>query len=399
MQASTVIRLIEGRLAWYPPGAGGEPEWLDDDAAAVRLRAILSRRGPVCFAAPGADVRTLVMDLGAGEKRHIVRSLPFLLEEQLTQDVEQMHFASLQLSPEQLAVALVSREQMLNWQRLLEPFAGIAAWRPEPMLLPWQPGEWCLVIELAQTVVRVGECEGFTAELSLLPAMLESRQKDDSVPTAIIIYGTDQASDISLIPQALRDRVQWRSGGFSSALLLHSADTIGPNLLQGEFAPRLPLGRWWRQWRAVAAVAVLAFALQLLATYVDYRGLKQENLALRTAVEQSYRRAYPQGVVVDAEKQLRRQLEAMRGSSQSSGFVSLMDRVGAVVASQPGTQIASINYNDKADEMRMNILAADYEAVEQVRAQINEIGLEAIMESSSAQGDKVRARLRVGERT
>lgn len=47
----------------------------------------------------------------------------------------------------------------------------------------------------------------------------------------------------------------------------------------------------------------------------------------------------------------------------------------------------------------MNILAANFEAVEQVRAGINEAGLQAVMESSSAQGDKVRARLRVGERS
>jgi type II secretory pathway component PulL len=76
-----------------------------------------------------------------------------------------------------------------------------------------------------------------------------------------------------------------------------------------------------------------------------------------------------------------------------------VNKVGAVVAALPGTTIASINYNDKGDEMRMNIVAADFEAVEQVRAEINKSGLQAVMESSSAQGDRVRARLRVGERS
>lgn len=47
----------------------------------------------------------------------------------------------------------------------------------------------------------------------------------------------------------------------------------------------------------------------------------------------------------------------------------------------------------------MNIVAADFEAVERVRSDINKAGLEAVMESSSAQGDKVRARLRVGDRS
>jgi type II secretory pathway component PulL len=76
-----------------------------------------------------------------------------------------------------------------------------------------------------------------------------------------------------------------------------------------------------------------------------------------------------------------------------------MDRVGGAIAGMPGTSIASINYNDKGNEMRLNIVAADFEGVEQLRSRINEAGLEAIMESSSTQGDRVSARLRVTERS
>ena len=102
---------------------------------------------------------------------------------------------------------------------------------------------------------------------------------------------------------------------------------------------------------------------------------------------------------MDAEKQLRRQLDALSGTSQSSGFVSLIERVGAAVAGEPDTSIATINYNDRSGEMRMNISAADFEGVEDLRRRINEAGLEAVMESSSAQDDRVRARLRVAKRS
>ena len=36
MQNRAVIRLLEGRLAWYPPGAGEEPEWLDDELRRIQ---------------------------------------------------------------------------------------------------------------------------------------------------------------------------------------------------------------------------------------------------------------------------------------------------------------------------------------------------------------------------
>ena len=52
--------------------------------------------------------------------------------------------------------------------------------------------------------------------------------------------------------------------------------------------------------------------------------------------------------------------------------------------------IASINYNESGGDMRLNIVAEDFEAVEKIRAGINAVGLEAVMESSSAQADGVR---------
>ncbi len=400
MQHAAVIRLIEGRLAWYPPGASDEPLWLEEESATEKLRAALSQRRltPV-FAVPGEDVRLSLLAVRDEERKHLARSLPFMLEEQVAEDVEAMHFASVAMERNEYAVAACTRERMDSWAQMLEPFSGINQWLPEPLLLPWQGGEWCLVLEGDRAVVRTGEATGFSVERDMLPVLLAGALDNQESPGAVIVYGRDQASDTQLLPESLRDRAQWRDGNFYSALMLSEAATPSLNLRQGEYAPRLPLGRWWSQWRSVAALFALAFLLHMAATYADYLSLKRENLALRSAVEESYRKAYPKGVVVDAEKQLRRQLQGLRGSGQSSGFVSLMNRVGEVIAGRPGTTIASINYNDRGNEMRMNIVAADYEAVEQVRSDINRAGLSAEMESSSAQGDRVRARLRVGERS
>jgi type II secretion system protein L len=396
-----VIRLLQGELAWYPPGASDGPQWLAREEAAEKLRAALAQRRVIpLFAAPGESVRLLRLPVAAEERRHLARSLPFMLEEDVTEDVEALHFACAPLEETDYLVAVCARERMADWVGQLDAFPGIRHWCPEPLLLPWRAGEWCLVLEGERAVARLGAAEGFAVERTLLPALLDAALgAATEPPESVIVYGADQGADTALVPEAVRERVQWRHGDFFAALMLSEPAVPALNLLQGDYAPRLPLGRWWRQWQTVAAALAVAFALQLAATYLDYLGLKRENLALRAAVEESYRKAFPQGAVVDAEKQLRRQLEALRGSGQSGGFVSLVNKVGEVIAGRPGTTIASINYSDRGDEMRMNIVAADYETVEQVRAAINRAGLEAEMESSSAQGDQVRARLRVGQRS
>jgi len=394
--------LVNGRLAWYAPGASEEPRWLDDEQARDSLYVLMTeqRSSPV-FAVPGADVRLLRVAFTAEEKKHIGKSLPFMLEERVAEDIDQLHFASAPLAKLELAVALCSTDKMGEWQALLEGFPGIRRWLPEPLLLPWSQGEWCIVLEGGEALVRFDQCGGFTVERELLSAMLAGLQSEQPQPGAVVIYGADQAADTALLPEDLQGSVQWRRGNLYSALLLGEAPGTGLNLLQGAFANRLPLARWWRDWRAVAAVFALAFGLQWLATYSDYRNLSQENLALRSAVEASYRQVNPRGNAPKPESQLQRQLAAMRGSGDASGFVHLMEQVGSVIANNKGTSIDTINYNfnNRGGEMRMNILAADFEAVERVRADINSAGLEAVMESSSTQGDKVRARLRVGDKS
>ncbi|MFT4614217.1 MAG: general secretion pathway protein L [Bacteroidia bacterium] len=399
MGSTAVVRAIDGRLAWYPPGASDGPQWLDEELARETLRAALSqRRMKVCFAAPGADVRLLRHTVAPEEKKHLSRSLPYMLEEAVAADVDDLHFSSLPLNDEDFGVAVCARTVMDQWQQKLADYPGILTWVPEPLLLPWQLGEWTLVLEDAVALVRTGQCEGFVVEQDLLPMLLQVCAGEQS-PEAVIVYGRDQASDTALVPETLRDCVQWRDGDFYSALMLSDNSNADLNLLQGDYAPRLPLGRWYRQWRTMAALFIAAFALQLAASYADYRNLDKQNLALRGAVEQSYRQAYPRGAVVDAEKQLRRQLEALRGTGQVSGFISMVERVGVAVEAMPGTSIASINYSDKSASMRMNVRANNFEDVEQLRQKMSEAGLEAVMESSNAQDKGVRARLRVETRS
>lgn len=400
MRDTAVVRLAEGRLAWYPPGAGVEPRWLDDESARADLIATLAdRRHRVCFGVPGADARLLMQPVAPEEKKHLSKSLPFMLEEQVAADVDNLHFACCPLDDGDYAVAITAMARMEEWQEMLTDLPGIPSWVPEPLLLPWQPGEWCLVIEEQAVLVRFGRCGGFTVERDLASAMLEGVAAEHGDPEAIVIYGSDQDADTALVPERLQELVQWRRGNLCAALMLSDTDEVNLNLLQGEFAPRLPLDRWWRQWRLVAVAFGVAVLLHMVATYADYRQLTQQNLALRGAVEQSYRKAFPKGAVVDAEKQLRRQLDALGGSGQGSGFISLMDRVGRAINASPGTRIATINYSDKDDEMRLNITAADFEGVEQLRSRINDAGLEAVMESSSSRGERVSARLRVKNRS
>lgn len=401
MQDRVVIRLIEGRLVWYPPGIDAGAQSLELEEAMDRLVLMAAEpRANLCFAVPGTDVTLLRTEFSPAEKKHINKALPFTVEDKLVSDIDDLHFSSQLLDQSTLCAAICDMQKMGDWQETLAHIPNLNQWVPEAQLLPWEEGQWTILLEENYAIVRAGACEGFSTERDSLENMLQALVHDtDEMPSAVVVYGQDQNLEKTLLPDSLLELMQWRHGDFRAAMMLAQDNNPVVNLLQGVFGQRLPLQRWWREWRLVAAVFFAAFCLQLIAGYANYLSLEQRNVALRQEIEKSARLVFPRGALNLPEKQVKRELNSLKGTAQSSGFVYLISRVGEIVATKTGARIASINYNDKGDEMRINLTAKNYEDVEAIRTAMTNDGLEAVMENSNVQGDQVRARLRVGARS
>jgi type II secretion system protein L len=210
----------------------------------------------------------------------------------------------------------------------------------------------------------------------------------------LIVYTADQALAQATIPMQLQGAIQWRKGGFSEALLLANSHPPGPDLRQGDFAPRIPLARWWAIWQRVALALMVACILKTGLSVADYQMLKAEDLQLRQAIQTSYRRVNPRGAVVDVEKQLNRQLGEFGANTQRSAFTPIIVSLLTATKKVDGIQLTALNYSGKGD-LRLSLSAPDFEAVEQVREQLKSQSLSAQLENSNARSDGVVARLRV----
>ena len=365
--------------------------WRAGHASSLRLDETDQVPAGAVVALPSAAIRLTSIAVDPAEARHLVRSLPFMLEDAVVEPVERLHFARKVLSSEQWAVAIVQRELMADWLGLLGA-DSTAPCVPECLLLPWQEGECCILIEHESALLRYGEAEGARVEANLLGPLLQSMP---SRPFTIVIYGENRESDCELVPAELRDRVQWRQGSFGKAIMLTTPDAGLFDLRQGDFAPRLPLMRWWNTWQRVAVAAGIVLALQIGSDVIQYQRLKAENLALRSAIQASYRQANPRGAVVDVEKQLDRQIAEFAPSQSGTAFTPLLARVTQAVAADEGISISTLNFSASAREIRLDLMAGDYAAVEALRRRLDSDGLQATLETSSARDDQVRARLRV----
>ena len=392
-----VLRYRRGELCCTGAGGDGTPRPLADPEVVQELRsALASRRGRLVFAAPGEAVRLSSRTVLPEERKHLARALPFMIEEDVAEDIDAVHVVHAMRNAEEATVMLCSHAWMRRWQEDLADLPRIDTWVPEPLLLPWRAGEWCLVFDADRVILRTGAATGTAVETALLPVYLTALLAQSGAPQALVVYGTDRQAELAQLPAPLEDLAQWRNGGFAAALWLHDVTRSLPSLLQGAYAPRLPLERWMRQWRWPAAAIAAAFVLQMAATWTQYLRLAEDNRSLRAAIEQRYREVNPRGALVDPETQLRRQLDALTGAAQESAFTRTLETVGGVIAAQRGTDVASLNYDQRGGDIRLGLTAPDYAAVERIREALTQAGVEAALENSATAGDGVRARLRIG---
>src|SRR5271169_4624706 len=113
-------------LLRLPPPGQDETEWLTlDESGAptptrqrgpLSLAAAVGRTGKVVVVAPSSQILLAEPELPPGSGAKIARAVPFALEEQLTEDVDQLSFAVGRRRPGGgTPVAVVSRAVLQGW--------------------------------------------------------------------------------------------------------------------------------------------------------------------------------------------------------------------------------------------------------------------------------------------
>lgn len=342
----------------------------------------------VVIGLPSDDVRTALLEVSADERKHLTSSLPYMMEEQVADDVDDLHFVSAPADDGHYLVAFTRKDQMATWISTLPGSEELKLFSPEALCLPVQGNECCVVVTGGEAVLRWSHYQGARVHLDLLSVVLDSLT---DLPETLVIYGTERETVLAHLTDEQAERVDWRQGGWG-ALLMLSQSSLAINLRQGAFVPQLPLAKWWGIWKTVAIAAAVAMTLQFVADLSQYQTLKSDNLELRSAIQETYRKANPRGAVVDVEKQLNRQISEFAGGGGVAAFTPrLVDVVTATLAHDG--RVTSVNYS--AGQLRLNVTADDFAAVERIRQQLEKSGLKATLETSNARGDEVRARLRV----
>lgn len=351
---------------------------------------------------PSEDILLTQVNIKARNREQLVRAIPFALEEDLAEDVEQLHFApGPRHADGHYPVAVVSRALMAQWLAQLNA-AGLVPQALIPDVLALPPaadGGWSLLLENDRALLRTDLFGGFTLDPANVETLLECALEDASVkPEVVEVYGSEGEADPRL-PSLESIRYERRDGDPPELWAAGLDEKRGINLLQAHFRSKSDIARLLKPWRVAAALLGAWVVLQAVDTTLDYRRLAAEDRSLQAEIEQLYRDTFPGTTrIVNARLQMQQALEALREAGETdtlAAFMPLMDAGGRAIQAAPDVTIDTLDYLD--GQLELSLQARELQAFEAIQQGLQGQGLTADIESAETRGANVSGRLVIRE--
>jgi general secretion pathway protein L len=391
MSERLLIRLhADGQLSWLAQDAGGRV--LSGTNAGAPPAATLARSQRIVVLVPSEHVVLLEADAVSTRRAQLAKAVPFALEDQLASPVEELHFAlpdTIAGARVAVAVAVVARATLRGWIDTLAQ-AGIRAdvVIPEALALAANTEKATLMIEPERALLRWSATHAVACDPPALAQWLSL-----VAAPAVEVFDFRQAprQELPITVSGYHER-QLDPLTFLAAQLVREPEL---NLLQGEFAAshrHLPLPQLWRRAALLAAAAVV---LAVVYAAGDWLRLNRESERLEAEQRASLSANLPElaNVAGDPRQLMESALARMRGGENGSGLLALLDRIGPILAGTTRVSLKSVEYRNAT--LEIGLRAPDVPALDLVREQLANIGLNAEVTSANTSDKGVDGRLHI----
>jgi general secretion pathway protein L len=397
---------------WLVLDESGQPHAAMRSGGLDQLKDFSQQRRVVCLL-DGSHVLLDQVSLPAGRnRRKLIQAIPFALEEDLAEDLGDLHFA---LGKEQLVeaandddpeaaatkqinipVAIIAREKLQNCLHILAE-AGLKPHTllPDHLALPLAEGQWHVLIHGDRAIVRTGPQTGFSCDLDNLSVVLDAALDQISEhPQQIQVWNHNQTpfvltlqhTDIELnVTQTDQAPLATLARGFRKEAQI--------NLLQGEFARTEEYGKLFKNWLVPAALLGAWILIALLIKTSAYIQLKNNSDELQAQIIDTYQQVFPDSKnLTNPRQQLKARLDSLGGGGDSP-LLQLLNATAAQINSVANARIRSLDFNGAALDIELQI--AEVQQLEQMRQQLQNLGVSAEIRSADTEGDRVTGKLRL----
>ncbi len=368
-------------------------------ASVAELSSLHERAGgrKVLVTVPATQVGIYQVTLPGKATRAVLKAVPYMLEEQLAEDIDGLHFALGERQGLQQQVLVVRDSVMQQWQQWLSDAALLPQRMvPEQLAMPVAPATWSALHTPNGWLVRTSTTHSFVATADNLALFVELQQQQLAEPL-------QQIQVLGEWPLAL-EGVEVEP--FEQTLPLELAICHWPSrqqdLLQGTYAPKRESNKALLPWRKVGILAGVLFVLALISMGAQIVELNAAKARLKTQSQGVYLTAFPEDKALFKPGSKRNPRTLMRAKMRTLGsaaggsthFLAMIQKLTPAFVAVPDLEPDSLRYEAKRAEVRLMATANNFQSFEKFK---NAVASEFAVETGSMtnQGEQVRGSLTI----
>ncbi len=419
-------RMPEEPATWLVASAAGAPlAATQSGTLAAAAPAAAGRR--VCAVVPGTDVLLAEPELPAKSGVKLQQLVPYALEEQLADNIDELHFALGRRAADsrRTPVAVVARALMDEWLAALraaglEPDCVYA----DSELLPANPGQAVALLEEDTVCVRAPGAPPVSLPIDALAQALGIAESPPRAAAALAVTVAPAADEPADEPgaggaagglilysgsaewqrhsaevEAARGRfasvkVQLLSDGPLALFAQQLPTTSAINLLQGPYTAKSSRAAGLSAWRVAALLLLSLVALHVVGRAAELRVLKGKEHEVDASIRDTFHRALPsEPGTTDARRRMEQRLAAVRNGGGSSGLLGALQAVAQARGASAGTSVQSLNFHDGLLELTVN--APDAASLDHLSQQLRNGGWQANLVGGSTVGSAYQGRVQI----
>ncbi|CUS47252.1 MAG: type 2a secretion system assembly platform protein GspL [Idiomarinaceae bacterium HL-53] len=334
-------------------------------------------------------------EIPAKSRRQARQVVPFALEDDVAQDIDELHFAWPVQVPlqEALPVVVVARQQMDDWlQWLASAGLRVNALYIDVLALPLSLPYWSVAEFEQGLLIRRERYDGVVAQqewLALTDIAL------DEPPSAIRCFGAVawESPPAPLQPEAEALAL------VAMAKEVLEAPTGHINLCQGVYAQKEKRSANWGVFKFPAIAASVCLGTYLLLQLTMVWQMNREAQSYQQASLAAYQTIFPGAQVLpaNARQQIEAQLAMLTGQSGAS-LLALMEALSPAFE-QVTLTLNVLQYDQSSGELRIQANGSNFQAFEQFQDAVRGAQLEVEQGQLVNRGGQIAGTLTIRSRS
>src|SRR5690606_10914543 len=415
LQLPTADIEAESPIAWFVFDA--EESLLGRGASPLsQLRAevgAIFSGGETLVLVPGELVLLTQVRIPSRQLRQIKQALPYMVEELIADNIEEVHMALPNGKAEvdaPLAVAVIRHHLLINWLDQLYQYGIQPDWMsPDSLAVPWREHSKSFFVTKQRLLYRDGPHNAqalFLGHADTLLGLLKTQTGSAEIgalPRYLIGAGIEDADRAQAVSEAVAERLQvepettiYAETGpevLAANALRMRDDTI--NLLQGGYRMQQRRGNAsaWRRTAIAASIGLLIFCGVSAASGLWF-SWRADQIEARTI--SLYRELFPQERrVVSPRKQMQAHLVGSVAGGASP--LPLLAKT-ALGLRNNNIQLDELRYSQQRNDLQLQLRAPTLDVFDRIKQQLDGVGLSVEINSAAERGSETVGRINIKER-